>query len=239
MPLRTTAVWPSLVLLLLAGCAQQGGPAPSAAMPAPAAPAGMAMPAAAQAMAASGATAAAASGTIPCPAANVSAMRSDGSTVHYQGANPSDPNVCVFTVNGTPAQALFSIFGVPKSMPPGIVANARTAIATALAGPPGTQASFTTPMLDNGFTAENSKVQWNVTCVNQGVDPVTVGGTSYPAIKLQRDTQVTEVGRMAAYHSQSTSWIDPKSGVVLKYEYHVIAGPVPSIPSWTATSVTL
>ena len=176
---------------------------------------------------------------VPCPASGVSVTRSNGTTVRYMGPDPSDPNLCLSTVNGTPSRLLFSLFGVPPNMPPGVVADAHTALSTVLAGSAGTQASFTTRMLDNGYMSPTGQVQWRITCVNQGTDPVTVGGTTYQAIKVQRDTAVTTVGRGVAYHSVSHSWIDPKTGVVLKYDYHVIAGSAPPVQPWVATAITL
>jgi hypothetical protein len=209
---RATIFRLSLALLVLAGCALAAPPA----MAQTAAP-----------------------GTVPCPASGVSVTRSDGATVRYMGIDPSVANLCLSSVNGTSSRLLFSIFGVPPNMPPGTVADARTALATVLAGPAGTEASFTTRVLDNGFTAQRISVQWCVTCVNQGTDPVTVAGTTYQAIKLQRNTQVTTVSHSTAYHARSDYWIDPKTGIVLKYDYHVIAGPYSPPASWIATAITL
>ncbi len=176
---------------------------------------------------------------VPCPASGVSVTHSDGVTVRYLGADPSDPNLCLSTVNGASSRLLFSLFGVPPNMSPGTVADARTALSTVLAGPAGAQASFTTRMLDNGYVSPTGQVQWRITCVNQGTDPVTVGGTTYQAIKVQRDTRITMVSRYASYHAVSHSWIDPKTGVVLKYDFSVISGSIPPVQPWVATAITL
>ena len=104
-------------------------------------------------------------------AKGLSATRSNGATAIYTGANPRDPGFCLGTLNGMPNNGYLGI--LPGS---GGTAEARSAIAKLVAGPPGTEVRFT------GDYGE----PWTMKVVDR--NDYVVDGRSYTAIHYSYST---------------------------------------------------
>jgi hypothetical protein len=158
-----------------------------------------------------------------CPPAPVRIVHSRGAPTEYGATYPGIPDLCLMRrADG----AGYAYFGAWRAEWPG-AGLAYPALKTVLAGPKGTRVTFVTRSVPG--------MQWDDTLINQGTEPLTVGGRIYQTVKLAHERAGIE-GNF--YHSIITSWRDVATGMTLKVVEDQIAGDsYGPDTTWTAVRV--
>ena len=166
---------------------------------------------------------AAADGPAACPPKAARVVHSNGNPTVYNGTYPEIPDLCRMG----PANAnVYFYFGIWNSDWPGAGA-AYPAMKTAIDGPPGTRVAF--------VTRSYPGLQWTDTIINEGPDPLTVGGQTYRTLKMAHEREGIEGN---TYHSIITVWRDIPTGLALKVVEKQISGEsYGPDTTWTATRV--
>jgi hypothetical protein len=174
----------------LAGCVQ-----PPAVATGPAA-----APAARRAQVSATATAA-----LPVPCPHVVATLTTGLVVHYDGAKPADPDICVVRWRGDTHRYYLGFWGDGQSYDGG--ADERRAVRTALTGPVGTHVDY---------AAHGAKL-WSGVTVTHVADPVLIiDGQPRPTVELRRVLH-DALGR-ADVQAEALLWVDRRTGITLRQQ---------------------
>ena len=198
---------PLCLLLALAGCAPAASPATTGDLPA-----------AVQQAAANyppiilGGTVHATDGQEvprPCAPAGTRVEQKGGPTMLFGGADASNPELCLMTIEGQTVRAWFDIWLTEW---PG-ADNGHAAIATVMHGPSGTVAGFDTHMLPG--------LQWHDLVRNEGVEDIALLGRTYHALKISHYREGFDGNN---YRSVSTIWKDIPTGVLIYGTYQHISG---------------
>ena len=144
-----------------------------------------------------------------CAPAGARVEQKGGPTMAFGGADPSNPNLCLMTVEGQTVRAWYDIWVTDW---PG-AADAERTLRTVMAGPSGTVAGFDTRMMPG--------LQWHDLVRNEGVEDIYLLGHAYHALKISHYREGFEGND---YRSLSTVWKDIPSGVLLFGTYQHIAG---------------
>ena len=151
----------------------------------------------------------AASTPAACPPSPTRVVRSAGGTIEYTGTVPGIPELCRLRRGDGEGEFYF---GAWRSDWPG-AGQAYPAIRAAVLGPKGAKTTFVTRSIPG--------LQWIDSFVNEGVEPITVDGRTYQALRLAHERQGIEGN---TYHSIITLWRDVETGISLKVVEHQIAG---------------
>ena len=144
-----------------------------------------------------------------CAAAGSRVEQKGGPTMAFGGADPSDPALCLMTVDGQQVRAWYDIWLTDW---PG-AADARGALHTVITGPSGTVAGFDTHMLPG--------LQWHDLVRNEGVEDIELLGHAYQALKISHYREGFDGND---YRSVSTVWKDIATGMLLYGTYQHISG---------------
>ncbi len=144
-----------------------------------------------------------------CAPAGSRLEQKGGPTMNFGGADPSDPDLCLVTVEGQQSRAWYDIWETDW---PG-AADARVALRTVINGPSGTIAGFDTHMAPG--------MQWHDLVRNEGVEDIFLVDRAYHALKISHYREGFDGND---YRSVSTVWKDIPSGVLLFGTYDHIAG---------------
>lgn len=158
-----------------------------------------------------------------CPPYPVRVVRSAGGVIDHLGAVPGIPELC--HMRRSDGESDF-YFGVWRSDWPG-AGQAYPALHAAIYGPQGTRMSFVTRSVPG--------LQWNDSIANEGVETVTVGGVTHPALRIAHEREGIEGN---TYHSIVTQWRDLATGMILRtYENQISGQSYGPDTTWHATRV--
>jgi hypothetical protein len=146
---------------------------------------------------------------LSCAASGARVEQKGGPTFVFGGADPSDPDLCILTVDGQTMKAWYDIWAVDW---PGAAA-ARTAMRQVIRGPSGSVAGFDTQMMPG--------VQWHDLVRNEGIEDISLLGKVYHALKISHYREGFDGN---TYRSVSTIWKDIPTGMLLYGTYQHIAG---------------
>ena len=141
------------------------------------------------------------------PGARVDAK--GGPSFVYGGADPSDPDLCLLTIDGQPAKAWYDIWLTDW---PG-AANSHPALRQIINGPSGTVTGFDTQVIAGR--------QYHDLIRNEGVEDIYLLGKQYHALKLSHYREGYDGN---SYRSVSTVWKDIPTGMLIFGTYQHIAG---------------
>lgn len=166
---------------------------------------------------------AAAAPPVACPLQPMRVVRSAGGTTDNLGAVPGIPELCRIRRGNDEGDYYF---GVWRSDWPG-AGQAYPALRAAILGPTGTKTTFVTRSVPG--------LQWIDSFINEGLEPITIGGQSFQALKVAHEREGIEGN---TYHSIITSWRDVATGVSLRVVEDQISGQsYGPDTTWTATQV--
>ncbi|GAC1478752.1 MAG: hypothetical protein NVS2B11_02500 [Acetobacteraceae bacterium] len=155
------------------------------------------------------ATVAAAGQPVACPPEPTRVVRSAGGVIDYLGTVPGVPELCRMTrADGTGD----FYFGAWRSDWPG-AGQAYPVIRAIVTGGAGARASF--------ITRSWPGLQWTDSFTNEGIEPITVQGRRYDALRLAHEREGIEGN---TYHSVITTWRDVATGIALKTFEQQISG---------------
>ena len=146
---------------------------------------------------------------LACAAPGSRVEQKGGPTIEFEGADPSDPTLCVMKVAGGTVKAWYDIWLTDW---PG-AAEARTALRDVIQGPSGTVTGFDTRMLPG--------LQWHDLIRNEGVEDLTLLGKTYHALKISHYREGSEGNN---YRSVATVWKDIPTGMLIYATYQHISG---------------
>jgi hypothetical protein len=159
-----------------------------------------------------------------CPAKPMRVVRSTGDITDYHGTVAAIPELCRLDRPDGSGGAFY--YGSWRSDWPG-AGDALPALRTAIDGPKGTRASFTTHSIPGW--------QWHDTIINEGTELLTVGGKTYTVLVIAHEREGFDGN---TYHSIIRSWRDVATGMVLKVVETQISGQsYGPATTWTATQV--
>ena len=144
-----------------------------------------------------------------CPPEPTRVVRSRGGVIDYNGTVPGIPELCRLT--RTDGAGDF-YFGVWRSDWPG-AGQAYPVIRAVVLGGTGARSSF--------ITRAWPGLQYIDTFVNEGIEPITVNGRRFEALRLAHEREGIEGN---TYHSIITVWRDVPTGISLKVVEHQISG---------------
>ncbi len=144
-----------------------------------------------------------------CAPAGSRVEQKGGPAMAFGGADPSDPALCLMTVEGQQVRAWYDIWLTDW---PG-ANDGRLALRTVVAGPSGTVAGFDTRMAPG--------LQWHDLVRNEGVEDIYLLGHAYHALKISHYREGFDGND---YRSVSTVWKDIPTGMLLFGTYQHIAG---------------
>lgn len=144
-----------------------------------------------------------------CPPEPMRVTRSAGGTIEYHGTVLGIPDLCL--INRADGAGEF-YFGIWRSDWPGAGQAYPVIRAVALASP-GAKVTFITRSVPGQ--------QFKDSFTNEGIEPVTVDGHTYQALKMAHERDGIEGN---TYHSIITGWRDIETGVALRTEEQQISG---------------
>ena len=144
-----------------------------------------------------------------CAAPGARVEQKGGPTFEFEGADPSDPTLCVMKVGGETVKGWYDIWLTDW---PG-AAQARTGLRQVIHGPSGTVVGFDTRMLPG--------LQWHDLIRNEGVEDITLLGKNYRALKISHYREGFDGNN---YRSVSTIWKDIPTGMLIYGTYQHISG---------------
>jgi hypothetical protein len=151
------------------------------------------------------------SGPFPlsCPAPGARVEQKGGPTLEFLGADPANSDLCVVRAEGETARAWYGIWQTDW---PG-ADMAYPALKRIIHGRTGDVAAFDTVAAPGA--------QWHDLIRNEGVEDITLLGTTYHALKLSHYREGYGGNR---YRSVSTVWKDIPTGLLLYGTYQHISG---------------
>ena len=145
----------------------------------------------------------------PCPSPGTRVELKGGPVMAFNGADPSNPDLCLMTLDGTPAKAWYGIWITDW----GGADQGRAALKQMMTAPSGTVAGFDVDM--------GPGAQYHDLVRNEGVEDIELLGVAYHALKISH----YRVGANGNdYRSVSTIWKDIPTGVLIYGTYDHIAG---------------
>ena len=155
-----------------------------------------------------------------CAPAGSKVEAKGGPTFVFGGADPSDPELCLMTIDGQPVKAWYDIWLTDW---PG-AAEGHRALHQVLYGPTGTITGFDTHVAPGR--------QYHDLVRNEGVEDLFVLGKVYRALKISHYREGFDGNN---YRSVSTVWKDIPTGMLIYGTYqHISGAPViddPLIPN--------
>ncbi len=155
-----------------------------------------------------------------CATAGSKVEARGGPTFVFGGADPSDPELCLMTIDGAPVKAWYNIWLTDW---PG-AAEGHQALHQVLYGPSGTVTGFDTHII--------SGRQYHDLLRNEGVEDLYLLGKVYRALKISHYREGFDGNN---YRSVSTVWKDIPTGMLIYGTYqHISGSPViddPLIPN--------
>jgi hypothetical protein len=159
----------------------------------------------------------------PCPAVSGLVERSVGAPLVYLPADPSQPEACPMVQRGGGVAEFW--FGIWRTDWPG-ADQAREALRTVYAGPPGTTVRFDT-VAAPGFS-------WHETIRNDGPEDLNVAGRVHRTMKVMHEREGFDGN---TYHSVITSWKDMRTNMTLYQNYNHIAGHPEPGAAWDPLTI--
>ncbi len=144
-----------------------------------------------------------------CPPAGGHVDLKGGPVMAFAGADPSDPDLCLMTLDGQPVKAWYGIWQTDW---PG-AEQGHTALRQVLHASSGTLAGFDTTVAPGS--------QYHDVLRNEGVEDIYLVGRAYHALKL---SHYREGYGGNNYRSVSTVWKDIPTGLLIYGTYQHIAG---------------
>lgn len=144
-----------------------------------------------------------------CPDAGARVEQKGGPTFEYQGASPTDPDLCRMKIGGESVEAWYGIW--VTTWPGADVAH--RAIQRVIASRTGDAVGF------DVVAAPGS--QWHDIVRHDGIEEIKLLGKTYRAIKL---AHYREGDNGNIYRSVSTVWKDIATGMLIYGTYNHIAG---------------
>ncbi len=145
----------------------------------------------------------------PCPAPGSQVALKGGPVMAWGGADPSDPDLCLFTADGQPVQAWFGIWQADW----GGAEGGRAALKRTMTAPSGAVAGFDTDM--------GRGRRYHDLLRNEGVEDILLLGHAYRALKISHYREGFDGND---YRSVSTVWKDIPTGLLIYGTYQHIAG---------------
>jgi hypothetical protein len=156
-----------------------------------------------------------------CPKAGTVEERAV-STQQYTGTSPSDPYICTMLGRtGKPELRLFNLYTLSE------INNTAEAMAPIRAGMldllSGRKTSASFPRTaSNGYILQET---WTVL----RKEPYAVNGKTFDTIVFDQEIKSDPRGR-SDFHGHYTMWLDPKAGLWLKSDLHVLSGSTNMYP---------
>lgn len=144
-----------------------------------------------------------------CPAAGARVEQRGGPAFEYLGASPANPELCRMRIGTDDVEAWQAIW--LTAWPGADVAH--TALRSVIQGRTGVVVGFDVRMMPGA--------QWHDLIRNEGVEDISLLGTTYHAVKLSHYREGFDGN---TYRSVSTVWKDIPTGVILYATYNHIAG---------------
>ncbi len=146
---------------------------------------------------------------LSCAASGAKVEQKGGSAFLFGGADASDPDLCLLSVDGEQAKAWYEIWLTDW---PG-AAQARPLLRQVIDGPSGTVAGF-----DNLVAPGR---HYHDLMRNEGIEDISLLGQTYHALKISHYREGFDGN---AYRSVSTAWKDIPTGMLIYGTYQHIAG---------------
>jgi hypothetical protein len=144
-----------------------------------------------------------------CAAQGARVEQKGGPTFNFGGADPSDPELCLITIEGQQMKGWYDIWLTDW---PG-AADGHTALRQVIHGASGTVAGFDTRMAPG--------LQWHDLVRNEGVEDIALLGKAYHALKISHYREGFDGNN---YRSVSTIWKDIPTGMLIYGTYQHISG---------------
>ena len=146
---------------------------------------------------------------LSCAAPGARVEQKGGSVFVFDGADPSDPDLCLLSVDGEQAKAWYDIWLTDW---PG-AAQARPLLRQVIDGPSGTVVGF-----DNIVAPGR---HYHDLMRNEGVEDIALLGHTYHALKISHYREGFDDN---IYRSVSTVWKDIPTGMLIYGTYQHISG---------------
>ena len=149
--------------------------------------------------------------TVPrsCPPAGSRVEQKGGPTMEYNGASPTDPDLCLMKVGGEDVQAWYGIWATAW---PG-ADYARRALQKAMGSRTGDVVGFD--------TVATPDLKWHDLIRLEGIEDIKLLGKTYTAMKLSHYREGFDGN---TYRSVSTIWKDVPTGMLIYGTYQHISG---------------
>ena len=144
-----------------------------------------------------------------CPSPGARVELKGGPVMAFNGADPSSPELCLMTLDGTPAKAWYGIWLTEW----GGADQGHAALKQMMSAASGTVTGFD---VDMGHGA-----QYHDLVRNEGVEDILLLGTAYHALKISHYREGIDPNN---YRSVSTIWKDIPTGVLIYGTYDHISG---------------
>ncbi len=144
-----------------------------------------------------------------CAAAGARVDQKGGPSFMFGGTDPSDPDLCIMTIDGQTMKAWYDIWVTDW---PG-AADARGALREVIHGSTGAIAGFD--------THSTPTLQWHDFVRNEGIEDINLLGRIYHALKISHYREGFDGND---YRSVSTIWKDIPTGMIIYGTYQHIAG---------------
>ena len=144
-----------------------------------------------------------------CPPAGSRVEQKGGPTMEYNGASPTDPDLCLMKVGGEEVQAWYGIWATTW---PG-ADYARRALQKAMGSRTGDVVGFD--------TVATPEVKWHDLIRLEGIEDIKLLGKTYTAMKLSHYREGFDGN---TYRSVSTIWKDVPTGMLIYGTYQHISG---------------
>jgi len=150
----------------------------------------------------------------PPPCANhLTVTRSDRTSAVYLGADPSDPAICLISINGTLTRSVWGSWTL-RPFASWSVADVKDVVARIRSGPIGTKARISWP----------AGHKTNITTMERLPDEtVNIGSQSYNCMVFRTTDN---------FSNEFMTWFDPKNRIPLRAK-----GTYPSTYDWQATAI--
>lgn len=143
-----------------------------------------------------------------CPPPGTVAIRDDGTRLEFLGEDDDEAGLCLVRRGDQEVKLLFGLWA-----PPGPdIGHARAALASVLAGTPGTQVSISEHVATD---------TWHETWRRGPEEEIVLAGGRRRAIRLERTMRMSGPVPLLA---EVVYWVDSETGVVLKATHRHVAG---------------
>ncbi|MCS6853565.1 MAG: hypothetical protein NZ523_02250 [Elioraea sp.] len=143
-----------------------------------------------------------------CPPPGTVAIRDDGTRLEFLGEDNSEAGLCLVRRGEQEVKLLFGLWAPPGPE----IGQARAALASLLAGAPGTQVSISEHVATD---------TWYETWRRGPEEEIALTGGRRRAIRLERTMRMSGPVPLAA---EVVYWVDAETGVVLKATHRHLAG---------------